>query len=64
MNKVELPTAKDFITMNTHLTNEEMLIKFAKLHVKCALDESYRVSNLEAWDKDKIYECYPQTMIK
>ncbi len=59
-----IPIAKDFIFQNTHLTNEEMLKKFAKLHVLAALEESFKVSALEAWDKNKIYEAYPQDNIK
>jgi hypothetical protein len=60
----EIPTADKFIVMNTHLTNAEMLRKFAKLHVRAALEETYKVSKLDIWDKDKIYECYPQSNIK
>jgi hypothetical protein len=59
-----IPIAKDFIFENTHLTNEEMLTKFAKLHVLAALEEAFKVSALEAWDKYKIYEAYPQDNIK
>jgi len=64
MKNNNIPDAKDFINLNTHLTNEEMLIKFAKLHVLSALNHAYEISNLEAWDKNKIYECYPQNNIK
>ncbi len=60
----KIPTADEFIIMNTHLTNAEMLRKFAKLHVHAALEETYKVSKLDIWDKDKIYECYPQSNIK
>ena len=62
--KEEIPSASEFIMLNTHLTNEDMLIKFAKMHVKMALEEAYKISNIEIWEKDKIYECYPQTKIK
>jgi hypothetical protein len=60
----EIPKASDFLIMNTHLTNEEMLLKFAKMHVKMALEEAFKVSRLDSWEKDLIYECYPQTKIK
>lgn len=60
----KIPTAKDFIFQNTHLTNEDMLKKFAKLHVMAALEKAYLVSGLEAWDKDIIYQSYPQDNIK
>ena len=62
--KEEIPSASNFVTMNTHLTNEEMLLKFAKMHVKMALEEAFKVSRLDEWEKDLIYECYPQTKIK
>lgn len=62
--KEEIPKASEFISQNTHLSNEEMLKKFAKMHVKMALEQAYKVSNLEAWDKNLIYECYPQTNIR
>ena len=64
MQNNKIPDAKEFIRKNTHLTNEDMLVKFAKIHVLCALEECFKVSNLEAWDKNKIYECYPQTNVK
>jgi hypothetical protein len=60
----KIPTSNQFIIMNTHLSNEEMLKKFAKLHVLAALEEVFKVSGLEVWEKNKIYECYPQTNIK
>lgn len=60
----KIPTAKDFILQNTHLTNEDMLKKFAKLHVHQALEEAYKVSSLEAWEKNLIFEAYPQDKIK
>lgn len=59
----KIPPAKDFIFQNTHLNNEEMLKKFAKLHVLAALNEAFKVSGLEAWDKHKLYEAYPQDKI-
>jgi len=61
--KEEIPNASQFIEKNTHLTNEEMLKKFAKMHVKMALEEAYKVSRLDIWEKDLIYECYPQSNI-
>ena len=60
----KIPTAKDFISQNSHITNEDMLKKFAKLHVLAALNEAFKVSALEAWDKHKLYEAYPQDNIK
>jgi len=62
--KEVIPNADEFIRNNTHLTNEEMLKKFAKMHVKMALEETFKVSRLEAWEKNLIYECYPQIKIK
>lgn len=59
-----IPTADEFITLNTHLSNAEMLRKFAKLHVRAALEETFKISKLDIWEKDKIYECYPQSNIK
>lgn len=62
--KDQIPSARDFIQQNTHLTNEDMIKKFAKLHVKCALDAAYEVSKLDIWEKNVIYESYPQDKIK
>jgi len=62
--KNEVPSATEFIFQNTHLSNEDMLKKFAKLHVLCALEEAFKVSDLEAWDKHKKSGVYPQTKIK
>jgi hypothetical protein len=61
--KEKIPNASEFIIQNTHLTNEEMLKKFAKMHVKMALEEAYNVSKLDIWEKDLIYKCYPQSNI-
>lgn len=61
---MQIPTAAEFIFHNTHLSNEEMLKKFAKLHVHSALEEAYKVSKMDIWEKDKMYECYPQDKIK
>ena len=61
---MELPTAKLFILQNSHLPNEEMLKKFAKLHVEKALNEAYKVSLLESWEEDIIKKSYPLDKIK
>lgn len=63
MNEV-IPDANDFIRINSHLPNEEMIKKFAKMHVKMALEAAFKVSKLNEWEKNLIYECYPQTKIK
>jgi hypothetical protein len=60
----KIPTANEFLFNNSSTQNEEMLIKFAQLHVKAALDEVFKVSNLETWEKDLIYESYPPEKIK
>lgn len=57
MNKI--PTAKQFITNNSHLPNEQMLIEFAKLHVQACTEAHERISN----DFEK-YSAYPLTNIK
>ena len=62
--KDKIPTAQEFITRNTHLTNEDMLKKFAKMHVLMALESAFEVSKLDVWDKNLIYECYSQDKIK
>ena len=60
----EIPTANEFLFRNTATPNEEMLIKFAKLHVKAALDEAIKVSRIETWEKELIYKSYPLEKIK
>lgn len=62
--KEVIPNADEFIRNNTHLTNEEMLKKFAKMHVLMALESAFKVSKLNEWEKNLIYESYPQTKIK
>jgi hypothetical protein len=60
----KIPTAQEFILQNAHISNENMLKKFAKMHVKMALEEAFKVSKLNMWEKDLIYKCYPQDNIK
>jgi hypothetical protein len=60
----KIPTANEFLFKNASTPNEEMLIKFAQLHVQAALEEAFKVSNIETWEKDLIYESYPLEKIK
>ena len=59
-----LPTANQFLFRNSATPNEEMLIKFAKLHVQAALDEVMKVARIETWEKELIYNAYPPEKIK
>ncbi len=61
---MNIQTANEFLFNNSSLPNEEMLIKFAQLHVKKALDEVYKSSKLETWEKDLVYNTYPLEKIK
>jgi hypothetical protein len=60
----KIPTANEFLLKNSSTPNEEMLVKFAKLHVQAALDEAFKVARIEIWEKDLIYESYPPEKIK
>lgn len=61
---MNVPTANEFLIKNSATQNEEMLIKFAQLHVKAALEEAYKVSKLESWEGDIIKNSYPLEKIK
>jgi len=60
----KIPTANEFLIINSATPNEEMLVKFAQLHVKSALDEAFKVARIEIWEKDLIYNSYPPEKIK
>jgi hypothetical protein len=61
---MNIPTANEFLKRSSAIDNEEMLIKFAKLHVEMALEEAFKVSGLETWEKDIIKKVYPLEKIK
>lgn len=50
--------ANDFIRENTHLTNEEMLVKFAAMHVEKALQVASEIdfNNVSYEDTANDYE--------
>ena len=80
MKENKIPSAEEFINRETLLKyfNDEnpfitdMLIKFAKIHVKAALEtaleESLWVANIEGVDyddiADSILSAYPEELIK
>lgn len=71
MNKI--PTAAEFIQANTHKSNEELLIEFAKLHVQKCKEEiadkakikyqQFGDGDVEGVDRHSILSAYPLTKI-
>ena len=70
----KIPTAKELFNKmleeNDECMSTEMMIEFAKMHVKEALQKAYENADLEyygdevCYNKDSILNAYPESNIK